>query len=143
MTITGGPLSVPYWRTGSLKRRCPSTLYAENRSNQNAANALIYIRSLLAEIVLHNFLVRNSRIPPPTFLSSTILATDCRSPHDLLVRDGSLSTAPEKRTAIDIARTADLLYEMIGYDTHDSENRRSSLTCQMSANAFYARRLVN
>ena len=121
MTIAGGPFSVPYWRTGGLKRRCPSTLYAENQSNQNAANAMIYIRSLLAEIVSPNFLVRNSRIPPPTFLSSTIMATDRRSLHDLLVRDGSLSTASEKRTAIDIACTADLLYEMIGRDKHDIE----------------------
>ena len=45
----------------------------------------------------------------------------CRSLYDPPVRDGSLSTASEKRTAIDIACTADLLYEMIGRDTHDTE----------------------
>jgi len=54
---------------------------------------------------------------PPPGPSSEV----CRSQYDPPVRDGSLSTASEKRTAIDIACTADLLYEMIGRDTHDTE----------------------
>ena len=41
----------------------------------------------------------------------------------MLVRDGSLATVSEKRTAIDVAGIVDMLHELIGDSTPDPENR--------------------
>ena len=48
--------------------------------------------------------------------------SDCRSLYDLLVRDGSLATVSEKRTAIDVAGIVDMLHELQESNAHDPEN---------------------
>ena len=125
LSLSGGRASLVFWRSTALKRRCTSTLAAESQANKTLVDALVFVRALMCEILYEPFLVRRDGLPAPDMLES-VVCTDCRSLYDLLVRDGSLATVSEKRTAIDIACVVDVLHELLPSDK-DNLNQEADL----------------
>ena len=89
------------WRSHKIKRQCRSTLAAETMSLDEAVDAGLYVREMLAEVMIQDYVPSQSGRLPADFLPLSA-ATDCRSLYDLLVKDGPMATTQEKRLAIDL-----------------------------------------
>ena len=61
----------------------------------------IFLRELLAEILIESYSPVQSGSLPPSFLPVHPV-TDCRSLYDLLTKDGPVSATQEKRLTIDL-----------------------------------------
>ena len=101
LTADGGRASLMDWRSHKIKRQCRSTLAAETMSLDAAVDSGLYIREILAEALIQDYVPCQSGRLPASFIPMAA-ATDCRSLYDLLVKDSALSTTQEKRLAIDI-----------------------------------------
>ena len=99
VTAEGDLANLVDWRSHKIKRQCRSTLAAETMSLDEAVDAGLYVREMLAEILVQDYVPSQSGRLPSDFLPMCA-ATDCRSLYDLLVKDGPMATTQEK-TACD------------------------------------------
>ena len=97
----GDKASLVEWRSHRIRRRCRSTLAAETMALDAAADAALFTRELLAEMLIEQYQPTQSGMLDPDILPAA-MATGCRSLYDLLVKDGPLSSTQEKRLTLDI-----------------------------------------
>ncbi|CAE7586371.1 RE1 [Symbiodinium natans] len=97
----GDTASLMDWRSHRIQRQCRSTLAAETMSLDTAFDSGIFLRELLAEVLLESYSPVQSGALPKDFLPVHPV-TDCRSLYDLLVKDGPVSATQEKRLTIDL-----------------------------------------
>ena len=106
LTKKGGRASLLDWRSTRAKRVCRSTLAAETQAADLGLDMGLYIRQMLAELILDGYSASRDRKLPSSWLP-IVLMTDCRSLYDALTKDGAPSLPSEKRLAIDLASLAD------------------------------------
>ena len=110
-TLEGDKASLVEWKSHRIRRRCRSTLAAETMALDAAADAALFTRELLAEIVIESYQpTQSGRLDSEIFPAS--MATDCRSLYDLLVKDGPLSSTQEKRLTLDIGALREAAEEL-------------------------------
>ena len=110
-TPAGDAASLVEWKSHKIRRRCRSTLAAETMSLDAATDAALFTRELLAEICIEGYQPTHSgRLDETIFPTS--MATDCRSLFDLLIKDGPLSSAQEKRLTLDIGALREVAEEL-------------------------------
>ncbi|CAE7023992.1 RE1 [Symbiodinium sp. CCMP2456] len=102
MTVQGDQASLMDWRSHRIQRQCRSTLAAETMAMDTAFDSGIFLRELLAEVLVQSYMPVQSGSLPPEFLPVHPV-TDCRSLFDLLTKDGPVSSTQEKRLTIDIS----------------------------------------
>ena len=101
-TVQGDQASLMDWRSHRIQRQCRSTLAAETMAMDTAFDSGIFLRELLAEVLVQSYMPVQSGTLPATFLQVHPV-TDCRSLFDLLTKDGPVSSTQEKRLTIDIS----------------------------------------
>ena len=110
-TTEGDVANLVEWKSHRIRRRCRSTLAAETMALDAAADASLFTRELLAEIMIESYQpTQSGKLDPSIFPTS--MATDCRSLYDLVVKDGPLSSTQEKRLTLDIAALREAAEEL-------------------------------
>jgi hypothetical protein len=102
LTAAGGWMSPHDWRSHRIRRVCRSTLAAECMAMDAAVDAAMFLRALLAEMLVSNYVAGKCGPISPNFLPLKSI-TDCRSLYDLLTKEGTPSTTLERRLSIDVA----------------------------------------
>ena len=110
-TLAGDVANLVEWRSHRIRRKCRSTLAAETMGLDAATDAVLFTRELLAEMLIESYQpTQSGRLAPEIFPAAT--ATDCRSLYDLLVKDGPLGSAQEKRLTLDIGALREAAEEL-------------------------------
>ena len=110
-SIDGDKANLVDWKSHRIRRRCRSTLAAETMSLDAAADATMFARELLAELLFEDYRPTQSGRLDPSILPAS-MATDCRSLYDLVVKDGPLASTQEKRLTLDIGALREAAEEL-------------------------------
>jgi len=105
----GEAASLAEWRSHRIKRMCRSTLAAETQSLSTAVDTTLFLRALIAEMLVPVYFASKYDMTEASFRPRHFVAS---SPYDILIKETSLANLAEKQTVIDLAWTQDLISEL-------------------------------